>query len=196
MRIFGVILAGGAGRRFGGVDKAGLRLNGTALLDLAIARMAPQVEDLAISANGDAARFGLAFPVLPDHVPLGPLSGLLAAMSWAADCGADHIATCAVDSPFFPCDLVAQLRLAMDLQAGSVAALATAGRLHPTFGLWPVSLRDDLAAFLALGVNPKVQDYAARHPVATARFGDEGAFDNINTPADLARLTAKEQGQA
>ena len=84
MRIFGVILAGGTGRRMGGADKALLRVGGCSLLSHAINRLEPQVERLALSANGDAARFaGFGLPVLPDAVALGPLAGVLAALRWA-----------------------------------------------------------------------------------------------------------------
>jgi molybdopterin-guanine dinucleotide biosynthesis protein A len=197
MRIFGVVLAGGQGRRFGGVDKAALRLGGDRLIDLAIGRLHPQVEALAISANGAGDRFGRDFPVLRDDAALGPpfgptlgpLAGLLAAMHWAALGGADHLVTVAVDTPHFPCDLVARLHLALDA-GGAAAALARGlgGRVHGTFGLWPVAIGDDLAAFLQSGANPKVTDFAARHHLAYADFEDDLAFDNINTAADLARL--------
>jgi molybdopterin-guanine dinucleotide biosynthesis protein A len=186
MRIFGVILAGGQGRRLGGVDKATLDLGGARLVDLAIARLEPQVEELAISSNTGAGLAGLGLPILVDAAPLGPLAGLLAAMEWAAPMGADYIASAAVDCPHFPCDLVAHLRLA--LEGGGAVALARAGRVHGTFGLWPVSLRSDLGQFLGSGAHPKLMDYAARHPLAYADFPDEAAFDNINTPQDLARL--------
>ena len=43
MRIFGVILAGGDGRRMGGADKALLSLSGYTLLSRVIARAEPQV---------------------------------------------------------------------------------------------------------------------------------------------------------
>ena len=188
MRIFGVILAGGQGRRLGGVDKATLDLGGARLVDMAVGRMQPQVEELAISSNTGAGLASLGLPILADAAPLGPLAGLLAAMEWAAPLGADYVASAAVDCPHFPCDLVARLRLA--LEGGGVVALARAGRVHGTFGLWPVSLRGDLAQFLQSGAKPKVMDYAARNPLAYADFPDEAAFDNINTPQDLARLRA------
>jgi molybdopterin-guanine dinucleotide biosynthesis protein A len=188
MRIFGVILAGGQGRRLGGVDKAALDLGGARLVDLAVARLEPQVENLAISSNTGAGLAALGLPILADAAPLGPLAGLLAAMKWAAPMGADYIASAAVDCPHFPCDLVPHLRLAVE--GGGIIALARAGRVHGTFGLWPVSLRDDLAQFLQSGENPKLMDYAARYSLAYAGFPDESAFDNINTPQDLARLRA------
>ncbi len=192
MRIFGVILAGGAGRRMGGADKALLRLAGQSLITRAIARLEPQVERLAISANGDAARFaGFGLPVLPDATPLGPLAGVLAALAWATPLGATAVVTAAVDSPFFPGDLVPQLCLAAESSpAGSSPsglALAHAAKDHPTFALWPVALAPALADFLTSGAKPRVLDFLARHHATRAQFPDEAAFDNLNTPEDLTR---------
>ena len=85
MRIFGVILAGGQGRRMGGQDKALVALAGPPLLAHVIARLEPQVERLALSANGDPARFArYGLPILPDALGAGPLAGVLAALRWAA----------------------------------------------------------------------------------------------------------------
>lgn len=181
MRIFGVILAGGAGRRMGGADKALIQFGGETLLAQAIARLYPQVEELAISYNG--ASLPTNFPILKDAAPLGPLAGILAAMNWAQD--ADAVVSVAVDTPHFPCDLVPRLHLAGGL------AVARAGRVHPTFGLWPLSLRPALAAFLNSGVNPKVMDFCTAQGAVFADFPDESAFSNINTPQDLAEMGAR-----
>lgn len=180
MRIFGVILAGGAGRRMGGADKALVQFGGQTLVTQAIARLFPQVEDLAISYNG--ASLPVDFPILPDAIPMGPLAGILAALDWAKD--ADAVVSVAVDTPHFPCDLVPRLHLA----GNGRLALARAERVHPTFGLWPTDLRGALAAFLASGANPKVMDFATAQRAAFADFPDEAAFANINTPQDLAKL--------
>jgi molybdopterin-guanine dinucleotide biosynthesis protein A len=179
MRIAGVILAGGRGRRMGGADKALIPLQGRPLVAHAIARLASQVGALAISANGDPGRlaaFGL--PVLPDDDPKGPLSGVLAGLVWAD--GHDAIATVAVDTPFFPADLVARLAA-----AGAPAMAASRGDLHPTFALWPRSAAPALQAFLSSGASPRVTDFARSLGAATVAF-DDGDFTNINTPADLA----------
>ena len=184
MRIFGLILAGGAGRRMGGVDKALLPLAGRPLLAHVIDRLAPQVEDLAISANGDPARFAaFGLPVLPDDRPQGPLSGVLAGLAWAAAADAGALVTVPVDGPFLPCDLVPRLLLA---GGGGPAVAEAAGRLHPVSALWPVGLRDDLRQRLAAG-EAKVVAFAARHGAARAGFPDENAFLNLNEPHDLAR---------
>ncbi len=190
MRIFGVILAGGAGRRMGGADKALLQLAGQSLLGHAIARLEPQVEQLAISANGDAARFaGFGLPVLSDATPLGPLAGVLAALHWAAPLGATAVVTAAVDSPYFPGDLAPRLCLAAETSPEGLA-LAHAAKDHPTFALWPVTLAPALSDFLASGAKARVLDFARAHHAARAQFPDEAAFANLNTAEDLARAAS------
>ena len=188
MRVVGVVLAGGLGSRMAGADKALLILGQTTLIARAVHRLQSQVTPVAISANGDPARFGLAgVPVLPDAQQMGPLSGLLAGMDWAAKIDADAIVTVAVDTPFFPDDLVARL-----LQAGGGIAIATCGgRAHPTFGLWPVALRGDLRDTLVQG-QAKLMRFAQDAGAVQVAFdpAEPDPFWNLNTPDDLIRARA------
>lgn len=195
--ILGVILAGGRSTRMGGGDK-GLRVvGGQRLLDHVIARLAPQVADLAINANGDAARlaeFGL--PVLPDSLPdhPGPLAGVLAGLDWAAGQGAQAIVTAAADTPFFPRDLVVRLQAAAGAKGLCLSASPDeTGRLqrHPTFGLWPVALRDDLRTALTGGLR-KIVLWTDAHDAGRAVF-DSQPFDpffNVNSPEDISLAEA------
>jgi len=184
----GVILAGGQATRMGGGDKSLLRLDDQTILDHVIARFAPQVAGLALNANGDPARFAnLNIPIVPDSISdfAGPLSGVLAGLDWAAEMGADQIITVAADTPFLPCDLTPQLQLAAELSGIDIALAATPDGRQPTFGLWPVRLRDDLRAALHDGLR-KVVLWTSKHGAATAEFPDSAAFFNVNTPDDLA----------
>ena len=174
----------------GGRDKAFILLGGQTLLLHVLGRFAPQVEQIAISANGDAVRFGRGNVVLADTASQGPLSGILAALDWAAPLGATAVVSVAVDTPFLPTDLVPQLCLAAERPGGGVAIAASGGVDHPTFGLWPVGLRSDLRAFLASGAKTRVMDFARNHGAMRAEFGDEAAFVNLNTPQDLAAAAA------
>lgn len=190
----GVILAGGQATRMGGGDKGLLRLGEQSLLDHVISRLGPQVEEMALNANGDPARFSdLGLPVLSDSIKgyAGPLAGVLAGLDWAASQGAETIVTAAADTPFFPCDLVPQLLLRGEGMVHPLVLAATPdtkrGRArHPTFGLWPVALRDDLRAALNAGLR-KVVLWTEQHDGREALFPDEAAFFNVNTPDDLAR---------
>ena len=193
----GVILAGGQATRMGGGDKGRLPLRGRSLLDHVMDRLGPQVAGLALNANGDAARFAdLGLPVLPDSIDgfAGPLAGVLAGLDWAAGQGADCIVTAAADTPFFPCDLVPRLLLAAEGMAHPLALAGTPAprrglARHPTFGLWPTALRDDLRAALSDGLR-KVILWTDKHGCAMADFPDDTAFFNVNTPDDLAKAKA------
>ncbi len=188
---FGVILAGGLATRMGGGDKGLLPLGASTLLDHVIARLEPQVDRLALNANGDPARFErFGLPVVADSVDgfAGPLAGVLAGLDWAAERDAEHIVTAAADTPFFPADLVPMLQMAAEDQGAPIALARTKDGRHPTFGLWPVSLREDLRAALNGGVR-KVVQWTDSHGTAMADF-PSGALDpffNVNTPEDLKK---------
>ncbi|MEL7166408.1 MAG: molybdenum cofactor guanylyltransferase MobA [Pseudomonadota bacterium] len=188
----GIILAGGQATRMGGGDKCLLPLGGRPMLVRIIDRIEGQVAGLALNANGDAARFaGYGLPVRADSIDgyAGPLAGVLSGLDWAHEMGASHVVSVAGDTPFFPRDLVVRLGRAADRANTAIALAGTheGGRSHrhPTFGLWPVSLRDDLRRALNGGLR-KVVMWTDAHGAATAPF-DDNAFFNINTPDDLAR---------
>ena len=191
---FGVILAGGLATRMGGGDKGLLRLGGQTLLERVTGRLSPQVAEVALNANGDPARFAATgLPVIADSIEgyAGPLAGVLAGLDWAASRGAQSIVTVAADTPFFPCDLVPQLLLAGEGMAHPLVLAATPdakrGKArHPTFGLWPTALRDDLRTALEDGLR-KVVLWTDRHGGRTALFPQEAAFFNVNTPEDLEK---------
>lgn len=173
----------------GGSDKALMAFAGVRLVDRVLDRFAPQVAALALSANGDPARFAaLALPVLADAAPSrGPLSGVLAGLTWAAGIGARQLVTVPVDAPFLPQDLVPRLLWAGESAPGApVLARSTSG-LHPTFALWPVAAAPALADFLASGASPRLRDFAGQLGAVFADFPAEAEFANLNTPDDLAR---------
>lgn len=197
----GVILAGGRATRMGGGDKGLLPLGSSTILDHVIARFEPQVAALALNANGAPERFAkYGLPVLGDSIEgfAGPLVGVLAGLDWAAEQDAEAIVTVAADTPFFPCDLVARLILDGEGMAYPLVLAATprgaqetksmtgSGLIrHPTFGLWPVALRDDLRAALTEGLR-KVVIWTDKHGGREALFDGAGdPFFNVNTPEDL-----------
>lgn len=193
----GVILAGGRATRMGGGDKGLRTVGGRRLIDHVIDRLGPQCGAMAINANGDPARFSeFGLPVVADSLAdhPGPLAGVLAGLDWAAGQGATSIVTAAADTPFFPKDLVARLMAAAGPSGLCLAASPDeTGRVqrHPTFGLWPVALRDDLRAALTAGLR-KIVIWTDGHGAGQAVF-DSTPFDpffNVNTPEDIAAAEA------
>lgn len=190
--ILGVILAGGKSSRMGGGDKCLTTLQGQTLLARVIARARSQVDALILNANGDATRFAqFALPVIPDGITgfAGPLAGILSALEYARmhypDCR--HVASFASDTPFFPLDLVARLQAACADSNQPLAYAASGGRSHPVFGLWPVSLAEDLHKALTQENLRRVDVWLARHGAARADFSARpfDPFLNINSPDDL-----------
>ena len=197
MRVVGLLLAGGLSRRMGGGDKSLRLLAGRPLLQHVIDRLRPQVETLALNANGDPARFAqFGLPVVADNVPdfAGPLAGVLAGLDWAAenrpDCAC--IVSVATDAPFLPEDLVNRLIDGMQVEGAELSCAVSGGQAHPVIGLWPVRLRDALRhALITEGVR-KVDQWTARYGLATVPFADYpiDPFFNANRPEDLDRAEA------
>jgi molybdopterin-guanine dinucleotide biosynthesis protein A len=173
----------------GGAVKAGLRLGDETLLARAARRLAPQVAALAVCTGPEAARLaGLVPPGvsdLPDPLAgfAGPLAGLSAGLDWARAEGHADLVTVAVDTPFFPPDLVA--RLAEGRGAAQAALAEDRDGLHPTFGLWRTSLAAPLRAALA-GGERRMTRFADRAGAVHVRFAGADAFFNVNAPDDLA----------
>jgi molybdenum cofactor guanylyltransferase len=201
--VLGVLLAGGQARRMGGGDKCLRPLGAATILDQVIARARPQAAALLLNANGDPARFArFGLPVAADVVAgfAGPLAGVLTGMTWAqAQCpDLPWIATIATDTPFFPLDLVARLRAAVEHEGADLACAASAGRSHPVFGLWPVRLAGDLRRALQDEAVRKVDVWTARYRLAVVDFPTLplDPFFNTNRPDDLAeaaRLLGQER---
>ncbi|WP_158745549.1 molybdenum cofactor guanylyltransferase [Acidisphaera sp. L21] len=181
-----LILAGGAARRMGGIDKPMLLLAGQSLLAHLIARLSPDHPHLAISANGDPARFALPYPILPDPIQgQGPLGGVLAGLEWAAALGATTLLTVPGDTPLIPVGLASRL-------APAPAAAESGGQRHHLVALWPVAAGPLLRAWLLHPGTRSVRAFAETVPMRSVWFpGDP--FANINTPADLAALEARVQ---
>ena len=194
----GVVLAGGLSSRMG-ADKAHVRLGGVPLLEHALRRLAPQVSSLAISTNDTSSpvlhAFGLPLLGDPEGVRSGPIGGVLAALRDAqlSHPAVSHVVTVPTDSPFFPADLVARLRAAVDGPDG-IAFATSSGGAHPVFALWPAALADDLAGWMRSAGTLRLRSWLERHDARAIHFSDcataEGPLDpffNVNTPGDLER---------
>ncbi len=183
--ITGVILAGGQGRRMGGVDK-GLRvLRGKPMIEWVLERFAPQVDAMLINANQNLERYArFGHPVLADEIGgyAGPLAGLHCALSAASH---PLVATVPCDSPFLPADLVARLDAALQARQAQLAVARTGNQPHPVFCLCRRDVLPHLTQFLA-GGGRKIDAWYATLQVVEVAFDDEAdAFSNINTLEEL-----------
>ena len=181
--ITAVILAGGQGSRFGGVDKGMIKLKQKPLVQHVIESIQPQVKEIIISANRNHDYYAsLGFPVYKDGYTdfAGPLAGILQALQ---HCQTEWLLTVPADSPFIPADLVS--RLLQNIKSEKVVLAHDGAQLQPTFALIHTSLEPSLAQFLQQGER-KTRVWMQQQAHLIVDFSDQpDAFININTKDDL-----------
>jgi len=181
----GVVLAGGKSSRMGR-DKALIEVGGRSLLDLALDRLGPHVEELLVI--GEPEKYGSVGPfVIADEWPgKGPLGGLATAMRYASN---DRLLVVACDLPGLDGRLFellkAQLGTATEAVVprhdGLIEPLAAAyhRNAQPVFRRCVEQDVLKMADALALVRTSYVQ-------VVPGRDGwPEDLFRNINAPGDL-----------
>lgn len=197
--LLGVVLAGGRSSRMGGGDKFLLPIAGTTMLELVLSRFKSQLKHIVISTNGDATRlkhFGA--PITKDTIGEyeGPLAGILACFAWAKQHSpkTTHLLSIAADTPFFPENYTkAMLARANAIAPNSIILAKSQSHYHPIFGLWPLSLAQDLEKALKAGTR-KIRAWTEQHNHDALMFDDIlinsstlDPFFNVNKPADFAQ---------
>ena len=167
----------------GGADKGLIAYQGRPLVEWALAALAPQVDELVISANRNPDAYAAyGHRVLPDTLPdfPGPLAGVLAALQSVT---ADWLVVVPCDTPHLPADLVARLQAAALQEKVPLAIAADEARTHHTCFIVQTDQRDTLITFLACGERA-VRHWQAGLASTTVRF-DAACLANFNTPDDL-----------
>ncbi len=190
--ITGLVLAGGQGRRMGGVDKGLQNHHGMPLALHALLRLSPQVGQVLINANRNLAAYeSMGVPVWPDAMSdyPGPLAGILVGME---HCETPYLATVPCDSPQFPADLVSRLAEGLIAQDAEIAMAATreadgSVQVQPVFCLIQTDLLESLVSYLHRGER-KIDRWTAQHRCASIVFDDASAFVNANTLGELQAL--------
>jgi len=190
--ITGLVLAGGQGRRMGGVDKGLQNYHGMPLALHALLRLSTQVGQVLINANRNLAAYeSMGVPVWPDAMSdyPGPLAGILVGME---HCETPYLATVPCDSPQFPVDLVSRLAEGLVAQDAEIAMAATREadgsiQVQPVFCLIRTDLLESLVGYLHRGER-KIDRWTAQHRCATIVFEDASAFINANTLTELQDL--------
>jgi molybdenum cofactor guanylyltransferase len=185
LSVTGIVLAGGLGRRMGGVDKGLQLLRGKPMVEHVLARLSPQVDEIIINANQNVETYRkLGHQVVADDIAgfAGPLAGLHAGLKAARN---PLVVTVPCDSPFLASDLV--FRLHSSLKDNDLAVAKTGDQAHPVFALVKKTLLKNLEAFLA-GGGRKIDAWYGALKYVEVLFDDEAdAFRNINTREELNR---------
>ncbi len=189
--ITAIILAGGQGRRLGGIDKGLLELNQRPLIEYVIDSITPQVASLAISANRNQDKYsGYGVDVIADlkNDYQGPLSGMASVMKSVRT---SHVLAVPCDMPAIPADLVGRMTAVLNNSGCNIAVVHDGRRIQNALVLMATELHKEINTFLASG-GRAVIDWLAIHDIAVADFiGSEELFDSINTQDDVDRFQAR-----
>lgn len=175
--MIGAILAGGAGRRLGGLSKARIELDGRPLVEHVAEALRAQCEQVAVVCKAETE-----LPDLPElerwdepDLPRHPLTGIVHALERAAG----PVLVCAVDMPWVTADACRSL---LEAAPGGPAAVAMgAGEMCPVFAVYAPGL---LAPLRAAPPNaPLRETVAALDPVRVAL--PPPILRSVNTSEDL-----------
>jgi molybdopterin-guanine dinucleotide biosynthesis protein A len=177
--IAGVVLAGGAGRRMGGIDKPALHVAGVPLLDRVLGAARPVCDRLVVvGPTRTTGVDGVTF-VQEAEPGGGPVPAIKAGV--AASPGCDIVVVLAADLPLLSADHLRRLLLVLDDPA--VEAAAAAGPKGPNpllaaYRLPPLAVR-------AARLGPGTAAGRLLPPATVAADLGPATFD-VNRPEDLA----------
>ncbi|HEN5371357.1 TPA: molybdenum cofactor guanylyltransferase MobA [Klebsiella pneumoniae] len=184
--ITGVVLAGGRATRMGGIDKGLQALNGRPLWRHVAEALAPQVDELVISANRHLEQWRASgYPVFRDIQEgyQGPLAGMLAVMQQVAS---PWFVFCPCDTPFIPSFLVE--RFIQQRGDAPVVWAHDGERDHPAVALVHRQIIPELEAYLAHGER-RVMVFMRQMGGRPVNFSDvKTAFINVNTLENLQQM--------
>ena len=187
-----VVLAGGAGRRLGGADKAAVVVGDASMLDRVLAAAHPVADSLVVVGPSRATSVpGVRFVVeaAPGGGPVPAVAAGLDAIGPVPD--EDVIVLLAVDQPLLTTAAVAHLveRVGAGDLPPAVAAADPDGAANPLLAVYRAgALR---AAIATLGRDLAGARAANLLPAGTVTVAlDVSATTNVNLPADLARARA------
>ena len=179
----GVILAGGAGARFGWADKGLLPCAGRPFIERVLERLAPQVDQVLINARRHHETYATyGWPVLGDGPGEGPLAGLRAALR-------------EVRTPLMLVVPVDALRLPTDLALRLYAALGEheAAVVHDGRGAVPTCCLLQARTHTKLPAAPQagLKDFLRALDTVNVDFSNTpAAHFSCNTPEELRKLEA------
>lgn len=200
MKVYGVVLAGGASERMRGVNKANLLLDGEPLLSICADFAGKQVDEVFISASAETAPLVRnAADVIEDKYPRqGPLAAVLNCLQWINQRhGESLVAFFPCDAPIFPPDLVRQLTDAAE-PGRPTYPIYNANKLY-AFSLWPSSCAPALLDFFNSGnrsLNSALHQFKAKSLIISDNQRDKRCFFNINTKEDWKNFLEMTEGKS
>ncbi len=187
-RISGVILAGGAGKRFKGLIKPKIVVDGTSIISRILSVIADLFDDIILVTDKQEEfdEFHSCM-IISDEIPnTGPLGGIHAAMK---NTSGKCLFVFAGDMPFLDKGIIIEMIRAYDPLKYDALVPRVGKNTEPLHSIYNTSLAESLEIFLKGDGDHAARDFintlnVCYHELdATERT--RKAFTNINSPSDL-----------
>ena len=192
--VLGVVLAGGANRRYEGRPKALESVGGQRIADRVTSAMMEVVDRVVMVANDTATFEVLGFEVRPDLRPgIGALGGIHTAVAWACEGGYRGALISACDMPFLSVPLLRRLTAGATADEVVVPESASRRGMEPLCAFYGSGCLAAIESALERGERQVISFYSDVEVRTISReevesFGDPTLlFLNVNSPEDRAR---------
>jgi molybdopterin-guanine dinucleotide biosynthesis protein A len=193
-RISAVILAGGSNKRFGGITKANVVIDGKTIISRIISTISDLFDEIIIVTNKpeEFQEFNQYKIVEDKYLKAGPLGGIHAALKASYE---DIIFVFAGDMPFLDKKIISHQINEFNKRENDVFIPEVDQFIEPLHAIYRKSVLNHLDRYLTEGKSRAVRDFLSEVNVGYLQIpkteGTEIAFANINSPSDLAKFNLK-----
>ena len=189
----GVILAGGLSRRFDGIDKALIRIDGRRIIDRLMDSFSGLFNELIMVTNTPEKYLEWDLQIVTDLYPVrSSLTGIHAALTYASNA---HVFVSSCDTPFVQREIIRSL-LGADKPHIDVVIPETSAGYEPLCAVYSKKCLQPIERNLASGnykiqhIFKKLQQKPIKEETLRRLDPELMSFYNINFPEDLARAEA------
>jgi molybdopterin-guanine dinucleotide biosynthesis protein A len=193
-RISGVILAGGSNKRFGGITKANVVIDGETIISRIISTISDLFDEIIIVTNKpEEFQEFIQYKIVKDqYLKAGPLGGIHAALKASSE---DAIFVFAGDMPFLNKEFISDQINEFNKREHDVFIPKVDQFIEPLHAIYRKSALNHLERFLLEGKSRAVRDFLCEVKVSYFQISKtkktEIAFANINSPSDLVKINLK-----
>jgi len=189
--ISGVILAGGANKRFNGITKTNINIGGQKIIARIVDAIAPLFSEIIIVTNTpDEFEDFKQYKILGDHfLKSGPLGGIHAGLKGSSN---EAIFVFAGDMPLIDRQIVSlQINYFRDIKCDILIPMIK-GYIEPLHAIYKSSVIQLLEDYLSGDSDFAVREFVKQAAVEYMILDDmeviRNAFTNINYPEDVIRV--------
>jgi molybdopterin-guanine dinucleotide biosynthesis protein A len=192
-RISGVILAGGSNKRFGGITKANVVIDGKTIISRIISTISDLfVEIIIVTNKPEEFQEFIQYKIVKDqYLKAGPLGGIHAALKASSE---DAIFIFAGDMPFLDKEIISDQINEFNKRGHDVFIPKVDQFVEPLHAIYRKSALNHLEKFLLEGKSRAVRDFLSEVNVGYFQLPKTEktklAFANINSPSDLNKISS------